>query len=128
MICPIDGNELTGKQKYCSGACRVKASRSVTPKQSVTAKNVTVEPNVTASVTHKHWVGKEPHVPILTECTRKDCTGSTEEPNWVPSCTEPCCGMSSGCGHTDGIDTCDRSYCPNFKGTKYDTMFTGRNA
>ncbi len=40
-------NEVTGKAQYCSGACRVKQSRSVTPTVTDKSLDVTVEGSVT---------------------------------------------------------------------------------
>lgn len=50
MNCPIDNKPLVGKQKYCSGACKMKASRNRNMEdQNVTLATVT-SPTVTKCV------------------------------------------------------------------------------
>lgn len=83
MKCPVcNTSELVGKQKYCSGACRVKASRTKTEPSTQS------EPEKTKG----HWVGRAPHRATWTECTRENCAHeNNSEPNWEVTCAKACC-------------------------------------
>ncbi len=96
MKCPVCDKELIGKQKYCSGACKMKAARNRNT-------NVTKSsPNVTPSVT-------------------KTVTAKLERiEGYEDFYTEP------GCSHIEGVDTCLKSYCPNYRGVKYYEKFPKR--
>ena len=72
--CLMCDNEVVGKAKTCSAACRKKASRQ------------------NEKTPHGHWFGKEPHIPIWTDCLRDDCAqGDNPKPDWEPTCQKPCC-------------------------------------
>lgn len=96
MKCPVcNETELQGKQKYCSGACKTKASRnrnSGDNNVTLVTANVTVTDESVPNVTKGHWIGKAPHKPIWSECLREDCPQMhNPEPNWEPSCEKACC-------------------------------------
>lgn len=101
LTCVAEFESKRSSAKYCSAKCRVTASRvSVTNEPGVTLSDVTLTDTVKSDTVR-------PKGPFPN---RKE--------GYEYFYTEP------GCSHCEGFDTCDRAYCPNFKGRKYYEKFT----
>lgn len=106
LTCVAEFESKRSSAKYCSAKCRKLAFQQVSvPQPNENAKS---DQNVRLTDT------------VKSDTVRPKGPFPNRKEGYEYFYTEP------GCSHCEGFDTCDRSYCPNFKGRKYYEKFSER--